>query len=274
MDTDPTDAYEIDLTNYLKALGQNVRTLRAAVSPRLSQEHLADLARLHRTEIGKIEQGKVDPHLTTLHLVANALDATLDDLAKGLPVPPKRDSWGRYKRGELDSDPIPETATLPSEPAKPEDEMAPTPTLITNRSIPSATVIPVLTYPAVREAVDWLCAAFGFAERVRIGDDHRSQLSFGDGAIIVGDVRADRRPPRPGEVTQSVMVRVADIDAHCERARAHGARVVMEPTDFPYGERQYTADDPAGHQWTFSQSIADIAPEEWGGTSIAPATPN
>jgi uncharacterized glyoxalase superfamily protein PhnB len=71
--------------------------------------------------------------------------------------------------------------------------MAQTATLIANRSIPAATVIPVLIYPDVRAAVSWLCDAFGFAERVRIGEDHRSQLSFGDGAIIVGDVRADRR---------------------------------------------------------------------------------
>lgn len=49
-----------------------------------------------------------------------------------------------------------------------------------NRSIPAATIIPVLIYPDVREAVVWLGAAFGFAERVRIGEDHRAQLSFGD----------------------------------------------------------------------------------------------
>jgi len=122
----------------------------------------------------------------------------------------------------------------------------------------------------VREAVDWLGAAFGFVERVRIGENHRSQLGFGEGAVIVGDVRHDRRPPRLGEVSQSVMVRVDDVDAHCERARAHGARIVTEPTDFPYGERQYTAEDIARHQWTFSETLADVAPEEWGGTSIAP----
>jgi uncharacterized glyoxalase superfamily protein PhnB len=139
-----------------------------------------------------------------------------------------------------------------------------------NRSIPSATVIPVLIYPDVREAVDWLGAAFGFAERVRIGEDHRSQLSFGAGAVIIGDVRSDRRPPRPGEVTHSVVVRVDDAEAHCERARAHGARIVMEPKDFEYGERQYTAEDPAGHQWTFSETLADVAPEEWGGVSVTP----
>ncbi len=135
-----------------------------------------------------------------------------------------------------------------------------------NRSIPAAAVTPVLTYPDVREAVDWLGAAFGFTERLRIGEHHRSQLNAGDGAVIVADVHGDRRPPRPGEVTHSVMVRVEDAHGHCERARQHGARIVMEPTDFEYGERQYTAEDPFGHRWTFSQTLADVAPQEWGGT--------
>lgn len=139
-----------------------------------------------------------------------------------------------------------------------------------NRSIPSSVVIPVLIYPDVREAVAWLTAAFGFVERVRIGENHRAQLRFGDGAIIVGDVRHDRRPPRRGEVTHSVMVRVDDVRAHCERARTQGARILTEPTDFEYGERQYTAEDPAGHQWTFSETLGDVAPEAWGGTLVAP----
>src|SRR5450631_2854065 len=106
-----------------------------------------------------------------------------------------------------------------------------------NRSIPAATVVPVLIYPDVRAAVAWLTEAFGFVERVRIGENHRSQLSVGDGAVIVGDVRNERRAPRPGEVTHSVMVRVDDVSAHGARARRHGARIMMEPTDFPYGER-------------------------------------
>ena len=139
-----------------------------------------------------------------------------------------------------------------------------------NRSIPAATVIPVLTYPDVRQAVAWLSTAFGFVERVRIGEDHRAQLRFGDGALIVSDVRGNRRPPRAGEVTHAVMVRVDDARAHCERARAHGARILMEPTDFEYGERQYQAEDPAGHQWTFSETLTDVAPEAWGGQSVGP----
>ena len=134
-----------------------------------------------------------------------------------------------------------------------------------NRSIPKATVVPVLIYPDVREAVEWLEAAFGFVECVRIGEGHRAQL-----AVAVADVRGARRPPREGEVTASVLVRVEDARSHCDHAREHGAQIMMGPTDFEYGERQYHAQDPAGHHWTFSQTLADTAPEEWGGETINP----
>jgi uncharacterized glyoxalase superfamily protein PhnB len=134
-----------------------------------------------------------------------------------------------------------------------------------NRSIPQATVIPVLVYPDVRSAVSWLSDAFGFEERLQIGEDHRSQLRIGDAAIIIGDVRGDRRPPHHGEVTHQVMVRVENASEHCNRAREHGARILMEPTDFEYGERQYTAEDLAGHQWTFTETLHDVDPVEWGG---------
>jgi uncharacterized glyoxalase superfamily protein PhnB len=139
-----------------------------------------------------------------------------------------------------------------------------------NRSVPDVTVIPVLTYPDVRAAVVWLTDTFGFDERVRIGEGHRSQLQFGDGAVIVADVRADRTPPRSGEATHSVLVRVEDARAHFEHARALGARILMEPTDMPFGERQYTVEDLAGHQWTFSETFTDMAPEEWGGETVTP----
>ena len=140
-----------------------------------------------------------------------------------------------------------------------------------NRSIPSAIVIPVLVYPDVGEAVAWLSAAFGFVERVRIGENHRAQLSFGNGGdsggLIIADVRHDQRPPRPGEVTHLTMVRIEDARSHCAHARRHGAEILTEPTDFEYGERQYTAADFAGHRWTFSETLVDVAPEEWGGES-------
>jgi uncharacterized glyoxalase superfamily protein PhnB len=135
-----------------------------------------------------------------------------------------------------------------------------------NRSIPDATVIPVLTVVDVRAAVAWLSEAFGFSERLQIGEGHRSQLDVpGGGAVIVGDAQGARVPPRAGEAPQSVMVRVSDARAHRDRARRAGARIIREPTDFPYGERQYDAEDPFGHRWTFSETIADADPAEWGG---------
>jgi len=121
-----------------------------------------------------------------------------------------------------------------------------------------ASVIPELRYEDVGEAAEWLCRAFGFRERLRIGD-HRVQLVFGEGALVASDNGAPRG---------IVMVRVEDADAHHEQAVRNGARILSPPTDYPYGERQYTAEDPAGHHWTFSQSIADVDPGEWRGTAV------
>lgn len=143
--------------------------------------------------------------------------------------------------------------------------------MIRNRSIPTATVIPVLVYPDVRAAVAWLTDAFGFVERVRIGNDHRSQMRIGsDGAVIVADVRREQQPPQAGLTTHVLKVRVPDVDAAFERARSHGARVLEEPTEFEYGERECTVEDLAGHRWQFTQTMRDVAPEEWGGVTVEP----
>jgi uncharacterized glyoxalase superfamily protein PhnB len=72
----------------------------------------------------------------------------------------------------------------------------------------------------------------------------------------------------PVDTAHLVMVRVPDANSHHERARQHGARILNPPTDYPYGERQYNVQDFAGHRWTFTQSIADVAPEQWGGTPV------
>ena len=129
-------------------------------------------------------------------------------------------------------------------------------------------VIPVLSYLDVRGAVAWLEASFGFIERVRVGEDHRAQMSVGDGAVIIADTGGDRRAPNPAVKTCSVTVRVADVQAQRNQAAEHGGTILMEPTDFPFGERQCTVRDPWGHHWTFSQTIVDVAREDWGGETI------
>ncbi|MEP6832781.1 MAG: VOC family protein [Gemmatimonas sp.] len=139
--------------------------------------------------------------------------------------------------------------------------------MISNRSIPDSVVIPVLRYPAVPEAVAWLCSAFAFVERLRIAD-HRVQLHVpGGGAVVVA--HSHTADGIPVSSTDSVMVRVADVDAHCARATQHGATIMNPPTDFPYGERQYSLTDPWGQAWTFTQTLADVDPSSWGGTLIS-----
>lgn len=135
--------------------------------------------------------------------------------------------------------------------------------MLANRSMPQCTVIPELAYSDLAAAIDWLCGAFGFTVRLRIGN-HRAQLNVGGCAVVV----RERRGPEPGGdgAACSVMVRVEDVDGHHARAVSRGARVSGPPTTFPYGERQYSVQDPGGHVWTFSQSVADVAPEEWGGS--------
>src|SRR5437763_14083314 len=91
------------------------------------------------------------------------------------------------------------------------------PMLKPNRSIPDAAIIPELAYPDVGAAVTWLCRAFGFSERLRIGD-HRAQLVLGSGAIVVMD--RSREPPHAEPGGHAVLVRVEGVDAHHARAVA------------------------------------------------------
>ena len=143
--------------------------------------------------------------------------------------------------------------------------------MLTNRSAPPATVTPVLVYPDVRAAVAWLEAAFGFGERVRIGDSHRAQLRVGmDGAVVVAEVGGDRIAPSGGVATHLIKVRVSDVDAAFARAREVGARVVEELTTYEYGERSGVLEDPGGHRWELTQTLRDCPPEDWGGITVAP----
>jgi uncharacterized glyoxalase superfamily protein PhnB len=137
--------------------------------------------------------------------------------------------------------------------------------VLTNRSAPPATVTPVLGYPDVRAAVAWLEAAFGFEERVRIGESHRAQLRVGpDGAVVVAEGTANAAAP------QLTKVRVPDVDAAFTRAVGAGATVVEELRTWEYGERSGVLADLAGHRWELTQTVRDTEPEDWGGTTVAP----
>ena len=141
-------------------------------------------------------------------------------------------------------------------------------------------IAPHLVYEDVGTAIAWLCETFGFVERFRYGPEGNlvgAQLAVGEGAIFLIRPRkgqspdwADKatfRPPQPDEVTHSLSVPVEDVDHHYEHTRQCGAHILRPPETYAFGERQYTVEDLAGHRWTFTQSVADAAPEDWGGRS-------
>jgi uncharacterized glyoxalase superfamily protein PhnB len=143
--------------------------------------------------------------------------------------------------------------------------------MLTNRSAPPVTVTPVLVYPDVRAAVVWLESAFGFTERVRVGESHRAQIRVGaDGAVIAAEAHGGQAPPSRGVATHVIKVRVPDVDAVFARACDFGAVVLQEPTTYEYGERSCMLEDLAGHRWELTQTLRDVAPEEWGGVTVAP----
>jgi uncharacterized glyoxalase superfamily protein PhnB len=119
-------------------------------------------------------------------------------------------------------------------------------------------------------AIDWLCKAFGFKVRLKVegegGAILHSELEYGDGLIMVGDVaRAPgRKSPRSigGANTQSLQVYVDDAAAHSEHARSCGAKILKGPEVHDYGEgywadKSYEAEDLEGHRWWFSERVKD-----------------
>jgi len=53
----------------------------------LSQEELGEVAGLHRTYIGHLERGEVNPSLINILRVAKALKIDPSDLVSGLKIP-------------------------------------------------------------------------------------------------------------------------------------------------------------------------------------------
>ena len=122
-------------------------------------------------------------------------------------------------------------------------------------------IIPTMRYRDAPGAIEWLCKAFGFKKHLVVPGDAgtiaHSQLTLGNGMIMLGSVQADdsdgmtKVPSEVGAVTQSPYIIVDSIDAHYQRAKAAGAEILMEIQDQDYGGRLYSARDPEGHLWNF-----------------------
>jgi uncharacterized glyoxalase superfamily protein PhnB len=120
------------------------------------------------------------------------------------------------------------------------------------------TVTPYLLYEDGEAAIAFLTRAFGFREVERAtgaaGGLHAElEIGGGDGYVYLGQPPTGFRNPATAGRTSQVYVLVDDVDAHCERARAAGARIIEELNDLPFGHRRYGCVDPQGHEWYFAQ---------------------
>jgi uncharacterized glyoxalase superfamily protein PhnB len=122
----------------------------------------------------------------------------------------------------------------------------------------SATIYPFFRYNDAHAAVQFLCDAFGFKQQMSVPDDQggisHAELSLGGAMIMVGSGNDDSdAEPSPDirDVKRGLYVAIEDADAHCELARAAGARIVRELEDTDYGSREYSALDPGGYYWSF-----------------------
>jgi uncharacterized glyoxalase superfamily protein PhnB len=127
---------------------------------------------------------------------------------------------------------------------------------------PARTVVPTLRYRDLSAAIEWLCTAFGFTRHLVVpGEDgavRYAELTFGDGMIMLGpvaDTAVDKLMAQPGDVggaeTQICYLFVEDAAAHCARAKAAGAEIVLDIEDEGGSARGYSCRDPEGHIWNF-----------------------
>jgi uncharacterized glyoxalase superfamily protein PhnB len=143
--------------------------------------------------------------------------------------------------------------------------------MVKNRSVPAGSMLPHLVYQDVARAIVWLTKTFGFTEHYRYGEPagpvSGAQMHLGDAWIMLRTARpGSASPAQVGHWTQSLTVFVDDVDAHFNKAKAAGAKIVEDLNETAYGERQYGVEDLDGHHWLFSRHVRDVSPEDWGAT--------
>ena len=136
---------------------------------------------------------------------------------------------------------------------------------MTTQTAPAASIAPYLFYSDVAAAARFLQEAFGFTLGFTSPDPEgglaHAQLLHGSGLIMLGHAGGGglnlARSARSLEgLHGGVYVFVDDVDAHCARARAAGAQVLLEPADQPWGDRMYCCKDPDGQFWMFARRLA------------------
>lgn len=138
--------------------------------------------------------------------------------------------------------------------------------MISNRSLPTDTVLPHVMYRDVVQAIAWLGNVFGFIEHFRYGDPvSGAQMKAGNAWIMLKQIRNGGKTPKQlGFGTQSLTIFIEDLEAHLEKAKSAGVTLLEDLHETVYGELQYAAVDLDGHHWLFSRHARDLSPDQWG----------
>jgi PhnB protein len=128
-------------------------------------------------------------------------------------------------------------------------------------------VMPYLYYKDAGAALDFVTNVFGAKEKFKMaGEDGKiahAEVEFDGGVVMLGTPGPDYKSPQElGGRTVGIYVYIDDVDGHCERVNAAGAKITEEPTDKFYGDRSYACEDPEGHQWFFATHVKEVPMEE------------
>jgi uncharacterized glyoxalase superfamily protein PhnB len=124
-------------------------------------------------------------------------------------------------------------------------------------------ILPVLSVSDIAAEHDFLVRVLGFSsgglERAPNGTVVHGEVGAGERRIwlhLTSEAAKLATPATLGAASGGIVVHVKDVDAHFEAARRAGATILREPTDQPYGQREYGVRDPDGHNWWIATPTA------------------
>lgn len=131
-------------------------------------------------------------------------------------------------------------------------------------------IIPMLAYENGIKAMDWLCKVFGFAEKIKLLDEHgrpmHGELAFGNATIMLASPTEDYQSPKHHRqlcalsakwyqspyIFNGVLVYVDDVATHYRQAKEQGATILSDIETGGPGSR-YRAEDLEGQRWMFME---------------------
>jgi PhnB protein len=128
---------------------------------------------------------------------------------------------------------------------------------------------PALTVNDGAAAIEFYKRAFRAEERSRLVDPEsgkigHAELAINSALIMLSDEypQFNKSPRTLGGTAVKLGLMSADVNADFDRAVKAGAEVLRPLTNEFYGHRSGTLRDPFGHEWTISQEIEKVSPEE------------